>query len=171
MNTQKWRSRLQVEQCPQSVRKRQKLLAPLSSSGRGLSWCPKEAGGREKRKCVVDDGKVKDGNRRSRLHCALTIFRLLHIFILPSGSLCGGENKTPFSLEIDSWANYFASRSAVQCLNNLSPQKSSYDLQQCKEFNTLNDCHSPLSSMMLKNLTSECQTSVSPSAGFIRILR
>ena len=118
---------------------------------------------------MVDDGEVEDGNRRPRLHFALTIFSLLLIFIIPSGRLCGGENKTPFSLEIDSWANYFASRSAVQCLNNLSPQKSSYDLQPCKEFNTLNDFHSPLSSMMLKNLTSECQTSVSPSAGYIRI--
>ena len=118
---------------------------------------------------MVDDRDVKDGNRRSRLHFALTIFRLLLIFIIPNGRLGGGENNTPFSLEIDSWANYFASRSAGQCLNNLSPQKSSYDLHPRKEFNTLNDCHSPLSSMMLKNLTSECQTSVSPSAGYIRI--
>ena len=96
------------------------------------SWCPWEAGEREKRKCVVDDGEIKDGNRRSRLHCALTIFRLLLIFIIPGGRLCGRENKKPCSLEIDSWNNYFASRSAVQCLNNLSPQKTSYDLQPCK---------------------------------------
>lgn len=118
---------------------------------------------------MVDDKEVKDGNRRSRLHCALTIFHLLLISIIPGGRFCGRENKKLCSLEIDIWANYFASRSAVQCLNNLLPQKSSYDLQSCKEFNTVNDCHSPLSSMMLKNLTSECQTSVSPSAGYIRI--
>ena len=39
MNTLKWQSRLQVgdvKQCPQSVPKRQRSLAPLSSSGRGL---------------------------------------------------------------------------------------------------------------------------------------
>ena len=105
MNTQKWQSRLQVgdvKQCPQSVPKRQKSLALRSSSGRGL-LVSKGGWGREKIKCVVDDGEVKDGNRRSRLHCALNIFRLLHIFIISSGWICGGENKTPFSLEIDSW--------------------------------------------------------------------
>lgn len=59
MNTLKWQSRLQVGDVKQYLKDKGHwhLFPPPA----GASWSPKEAREREKRKCAVDDGTVKDG--------------------------------------------------------------------------------------------------------------